>query len=206
MSIKPMGATQWAMLILLSLLWGGSFFFMKVASLELPVLSIVYIRVLLAALSLYGYLRVSGIDVPMAWGYWKLFLYLGLFNNILPFSLLIFGMSELGSALAAILNATTPLFTIVVAHLYTSDEKLSVQKIIGVVLGVVGVGVLMGGGKYGESWLTISDFGLFRGSTELCDCLNDWPKISRFSTRCDEYCLWTSSGVQFAVIARSVVD
>jgi len=147
MSIKPMGATQWAMLILLSLLWGGSFFFMKVASIELPVLSIVCIRVLLAALSLYGYLRVSGIDVPMAWGYWKLFLYLGLFNNILPFSLLIFGMSELGSALAAILNATTPLFTIVVAHLYTSDEKLSVQKIIGVVLGVVGVGVLMGGGN-----------------------------------------------------------
>lgn len=145
MSIKPMGTIEWLMLFFLSLLWGGSFFFMKVASLELPVLSIVLIRVLLAALSLYVYLRIRGIRIPMQWDYWKLFFYIGLFNNVLPFSLLIFGISEIGSALAAILNATTPLFTIVVAHLYTNDEKLSVPKLLGVLLGVIGVGVLVGG-------------------------------------------------------------
>jgi len=145
MSIKPMGTVEWLMLILLSLLWGGSFFFMKIASVELPVLSIVLVRVFLAALSLYAYIKIRAISIAGQWKYWKLFFYIGLFNNVVPFSLLIFGISEIGSALAAILNATTPLFTIVVAHLYTNDEKISLAKLSGVFLGVVGVGVLVGG-------------------------------------------------------------
>jgi len=145
MSGKAMGTVEWLMLILLSLLWGGSFFFIKIASVELPVLSIVLVRVFLAALSLYVYIKIRGICLAGQWKCWKLFFYIGLFNNVVPFSLLIFGISEIGSALAAILNATTPLFTMVVAHLYTSDEKISPAKLSGVLLGVVGVGVLVGG-------------------------------------------------------------
>ena len=144
MAIKPMGVQQWGMLILLSILWGGSFFFMKLALDELPVFSIVFVRVSLGALCLYFFLRISGTKIPSQWLQWRLFFYLGIFNNIIPFSLLIYGMSEIASALAAILNATTPLFTIVVAHFYTSDEKITPAKVSGILLGVLGVGVLVG--------------------------------------------------------------
>ena len=145
MTIKPMGLMQWLILMLLSLLWGGSFFFMKFAVLELPVLSIVLIRVSLAALFLGAYLFFSGVKLPLKWQCWRLFFFLGLFNNVVPFSLLIFGMSEIASGLAAILNATTPVFTILVAHFYTSDEKITTHKMIGVLLGLAGVTVLVVG-------------------------------------------------------------
>lgn len=143
-SIQPMGAKQWAMLLLLSVLWGGSFFFMKVALLELPTFTIVLLRVGLAAITLYGYLKIVKLDVPSCLQVWKLFFYLGFFNNIIPFGLIIYGMTEIASGLASILNATTPLFTIAVAHFATDDEKISARKLLGVVLGMLGVSVLIG--------------------------------------------------------------
>jgi drug/metabolite transporter (DMT)-like permease len=139
-----MGAKQWAMLLLLSVLWGGSFFFMKVALLELPTFTIVLLRVGLAALTLYAYLKMVKLNVPASLQVWKLFFYLGFFNNIIPFGLIIYGMTEIASGLASILNATTPLFTIVVAHFATDDEKISARKLLGVVLGMLGVSVLIG--------------------------------------------------------------
>jgi drug/metabolite transporter (DMT)-like permease len=132
------------MLLLLSVLWGGSFFFMKVALLELPTFTIVLLRVGLAALTLYAYLKMVKLNVPASLQVWKLFFYLGFFNNIIPFGLIIYGMTEIASGLASILNATTPLFTIVVAHFATDDEKISARKLLGVGLGMLGVSVLIG--------------------------------------------------------------
>jgi drug/metabolite transporter (DMT)-like permease len=139
-----MGLKQWLMLLILSLLWGGSFFFMKVALLELPTFSIVFLRVGLAAFTLFVYLKITNRDLPKSLEVWRLFFYLGFFNNIVPFSLLIYGMTEIASGLASILNATTPLFTIVVAHFATADERISAAKIVGVVLGMLGVSILIG--------------------------------------------------------------
>lgn len=142
--MNTMGVKQWIMLIALSVLWGGSFFFMKVALSELPVFTIVLLRVSSAAATLYLYLKITGVSVPIDFSVWKLFIYLGLFNNIIPFGLIIYGMTEIASGLAAILNATTPLFTIVAAHFATSDEKISSNKVLGVFLGIFGVALLMG--------------------------------------------------------------
>ncbi|EPJ50484.1 MAG: hypothetical protein OFPI_19980 [Osedax symbiont Rs2] len=143
-SIKPMGIRQWSMLLILSLLWGGSFFFMKVALVDVPTFSIVFLRVSSAALVLYFYLKVCKLKVPRELKVWRLFLLLGLFNNLLPFSLLIYGMTEIASGLASILNATTPLFTILVAHIATTDERISGHKLLGILSGMLGVCILIG--------------------------------------------------------------
>ncbi|MGB1239520.1 MAG: DMT family transporter, partial [Pseudomonadales bacterium] len=141
---NTMGPLQWLMLITLSLLWGGSFFFMKVAVLEVPTFTIVFVRVAIAALMLLIYLKACGTALPRQGSLWALFFAVGLFNNLLPFSLLVWGMSEIASGLAAILNATTPLFTIAVAHFATADEKISLRKLAAILLGVAGVAVLIG--------------------------------------------------------------
>ena len=139
-----MGLSEWLMLILLSVLWGGSFFFMKVSLAELPTLTIVFCRVAFAAIALGLILKIIGLSLPVGFKLWHAFFIMGLINNLLPFSLLVWGMTEISSGLASILNATTPVFTILVAHFMTSDERVSVNKIIGVLLGLVGVAVLIG--------------------------------------------------------------
>ncbi len=139
-----MGLTEWLMLILLSVLWGGSFFFMKVSLAELPTLTIVFCRVAFAALALGMLLKVIGQSLPRGFKLWQAFFIMGFINNLVPFSLLVWGMTEISSGLASILNATTPVFTILVAHFMTSDERISINKIIGVLLGIAGVIVLIG--------------------------------------------------------------
>ena len=135
---------EWGMLLALSILWGGSFFFMKWATTEVPTYSIVLVRVALAALTLRLVIGVSGIAIPRDIGLWRSFFTMGLINNVIPFSLLVWGMTEIASGLAAILNATTPMFTILVAHLLTHDERISPSKLVGIFLGFFGVVVLIG--------------------------------------------------------------
>ena len=139
-----MNRLEWLMLITLSVLWGGSFLFMKIAVSELPTLLVVFLRVSIAALALFVFIKISGIEFPRGVKLWRTFFIMGFINNLLPFSLLVWGMTEISSGLAAILNATTPVFTILVAHFMTSDERISGNKIIGVVLGIGGVVVLVG--------------------------------------------------------------
>jgi len=141
---KSMGLTEWLMLILLSVLWGGSFFFMKVSLAELPTLTIVFSRVALAACTLGLLLKIIGQPLPGGLKLWRAFFLMGFINNLVPFSLLVWGMTQISSGLASILNATTPVFTILVAHFLTSDERISFNKIIGVLLGLAGVAVLIG--------------------------------------------------------------
>lgn len=143
-TIPAMQLKQWSMLLFLSLLWGASFFFMKVALAELPTFTIILLRVSLAALALFIYLTLTKSIKLHPLAVWKLFFYLALFNNVIPFALILYGMTELASGLASILNAATPLFTICVAHFATNDEKLSVAKFIGIALGIVGVAILIG--------------------------------------------------------------
>ncbi len=141
---ESMGAKEWVMLIALSVLWGGSFFFNGVAVRELPSLTIVLARVGIAALTLWAALTLMNIRMPHMKGLWPAFFGMGLLNNAIPFTLFVWGQHHIASGLAAILNATTPLFTVLVAHFLTGDEKLSTGKMAGVVLGLMGVVLMLG--------------------------------------------------------------
>ncbi len=134
----------WAGLLFLSVLWGGSFFFVGVAVTEVPPLTIAAIRVLLAAVILQIVLRLSGLVLPWRREVWQGFLVSGLLNNAIPFSLFFWAQSQIPSGLASILNAMTPIFTVLVAHVFTADEKLTPPRLLGVLIGFTGVTVMIG--------------------------------------------------------------
>lgn len=141
---RTMGPAQWATLVILSILWGGSFFFVEIAITALPPFTIVLLRVGLAALALHIFLLARGAPVPLNLRLWGAFLVMGLINNVVPFSLLAWGQIQIASGLASILNATTPIFTIVVAHFLTSDEKMTGGRVTGVLIGFAGVALMIG--------------------------------------------------------------
>jgi drug/metabolite transporter (DMT)-like permease len=139
-----MGANEWLLLLALSALWGGSFFFFKVLVDELPPLTVVLGRVGLAAVALNLYLVARGEPMRASARQWRQFAFLGLLNNVIPFSLIVFGETRISSGLASILNATTPIFTLLAAQVLTQDEKLNANKVAGVLFGFLGVVVLTG--------------------------------------------------------------
>ncbi|MGZ3507821.1 MAG: DMT family transporter [Vulcanimicrobiaceae bacterium] len=142
---KRLGATEWLLLAILSVLWGGSFFFFKVlVNAHLPPFTIVLGRVAIAALALLAFVHFTGRRMPRSPSVWLAFLVMGALNNAIPFSLIVFGETRLDSGLAAIFNATTPMFTILLAHAFTSDERLTPNKVLGIALGLLGVIVLTG--------------------------------------------------------------
>ena len=116
---RTMTPVEWAMLLLLSLFWGGSFFFIGVAVKELPPLTIVALRVSLASLILWALAPALGLVMPRRRAAAIAFLGLGLLNNAIPFCLIVWGQTQLASGLASILNATTPVFTVLAAHFLT---------------------------------------------------------------------------------------
>ena len=148
---KTMTGSDWALLAVLSLIWGGSFLFVGVAVRELPPLTIVATRVLTAALALLLVLRVMGVNLPRTRQAWGSFLGMSILNNVIPFTLIVWGQSHIARGLASILNATTPLFTVIAAHYLTADEHLTGQKFAGVIVGFIGVAVMIGIAAMG-SW------------------------------------------------------
>lgn len=139
-------STDWASLFLLGLLWGGSFFFARIAVMHVPPLALVLYRVSLAALVLHFWLRVQKVSFAPAWPLSGQFFCLALLNNVIPFSLIFIGQTAIGAGLASVLYATTPLWTILVANALTTDEKVSLGKVAGIGLGVAGVAVMLGPG------------------------------------------------------------
>lgn len=135
---------DWLALLGLSVLWGGSFFFIAVAVAEIPPLTLVVLRIGLAALILLAVLRIAGLALPRQPAVWLAFFGMGLLNNVIPFSLIAWAQSQIPSGVASILNATTPISTAVVAHVFTADEKLTPGRIAGVLLGLAGVTVMLG--------------------------------------------------------------
>ena len=140
-----MRAKDWGWLFLLSLLWGGAFYFYKVLDdAGLPPLSIVLGRVGIAALALIPVVRLRGLAFPSRPSEWWPYFVMGLGNNIIPFLLISWGETQISSGLASILNACTPIFTAIVAHFATRDERFSANKIVGIALGFLGIIVLVG--------------------------------------------------------------
>jgi len=165
-----MGACEWAMLIILSVLWGGSFFFVGIAVTDLSPLTIVALRVGVAAVALCCVVLccvvlccvvlIMGLRPPQKMGTWAAFLGMGLLNNVIPFVLIVWGQTQISSGLAAILNATTPLFTVIVAGVLLSDERATPLKIVGVAVGFIGVVVMIGLPALGESDKTLAQFAI----------------------------------------------
>jgi drug/metabolite transporter (DMT)-like permease len=142
-SDQRIDARDWSLLGVLSVLWGGSFFFTGVSLRELPPLTVVFLRVALAAIILLPALWVYRTRFPESLSGWKPFFALALLNNVLPFSLIVVGQTYIPSGLASVLNATTPLFTVLVMAA-AGDEKLYARRVAGVIVGLIGVIVLHG--------------------------------------------------------------
>jgi drug/metabolite transporter (DMT)-like permease len=138
-----MSPTEWALLVTLALFWSGSFFFGKVALRELPPFSVALGRVGFAAVALLAAARGLGHPLPRDAGTWGAFLVMGVLNNVVPMSLILWGQTQIASGLASILNGATPLCTVVLAHLI-GDERLTPARLAGVLLGVAGVAAMVG--------------------------------------------------------------
>lgn len=135
---------DWLLLIALSVIWGGSFFFAKIAIRELPPLTVVLGRVGIGAIALNLLLLAMGQRMPRDPRLWRDFLVMGVLNNLIPFSLIFWGQQQIASGLASILNATTPLFTLILAQLLTDDDRMTPLRLGGIVLGFAGVAVMIG--------------------------------------------------------------
>jgi len=145
-----MSRAEWAILLVLSVLWGGAFFFISIALRSMGPLTIVLVRLGLAAvlLWLWRLVRRDGMTLP-AGSIPALFL-LGLLNNVLPFILFVSAQRTIPSGLASILNATTPIWGVIVAHLFTADEKATPNRIAGVLVGFAGVALMIGPDLLGQ--------------------------------------------------------
>ena len=141
---KSMGTREWLMIIILAIIWGGSFFFVAVAVKEMPPLTIVWCRVGMAAIILLGFVTLTGRKMPSSGAFWGAIFIMGVLNNMIPFSLIVWGQTHIESSLAAILNATMPIFSVILAHFMTREERLTVSRTAGILVGWIGVAVLIG--------------------------------------------------------------
>lgn len=141
---RPMTATEWGLLCLLGAVWGGSFFFNAIAVRELPPITFVMLRLALGAAILWAVMAITRTVLPRQREVWLIAVGLGLLNAVLPYTAIVWGQKYIESGTASILNATTPLFTVVVAHLFTRDEKITANGLLGVMFGLVGVAVMIG--------------------------------------------------------------
>jgi drug/metabolite transporter (DMT)-like permease len=138
-----MRTQDWLLLAFLSVLWGATFFFVAIANPHVPPFTLVLARVAIAALVLVPLVFLFGLRLPTTAGGWHPFIVQAIINNVIPFTLMVVGQHRIASGLAAVLNATTPLFTLIVARLVIG-EPLTASKVLGVALGLAGVAVLMG--------------------------------------------------------------
>ena len=137
-------ARAWADMALLALIWGASFLSIKLALAELPVLTLVAHRVVWAALLLWAWVLIRGLDVPRAPRVWGAFLVMGLLNNVLPFALMSWGQQFIETGLTSIFNAATAIFGVLVAAAVFPDERLTARKLAGVLIAFCGVAVAIG--------------------------------------------------------------
>ena len=141
---SQMNGSDWLLMLVLALIWGGAFFFIGVAVRHVQPLTYVWLRLTIGAAGLWTYLMVKGVRITLPRQVWGSILLLALLNNAIPFALFGWGQTHIASGLASILNATTPIWGVVVAHFLTRDERMSPRKIAGVLLGFGGVATMIG--------------------------------------------------------------
>lgn len=199
-----MDRQTWLLLILLSVLWGASFFFGSVALRELPPTTVVLVRVAMAAALLFPLFKIRGGTLPTSLAGWMPFFVMGLLNNIIPFSLTLAGQLRISSGLASVLNATTPLFTVLLMASF-GDERLIARRIVGVIIGLVGVIVLRGPGIVQSESETIGML-LCLGAAVSYGFSGLWGrrKFNGVAPLTSSTCQLICSSVAMAVIAAAV--
>ena len=139
-----MGITEWILLSILSVLWGGSFFLIEIAIRDYPPFTVVLGRVGIAAMVMTIWVYLNGERLPTSFRVWCKFIFLGAVRSFIPFCLIVWGETQIDSSLASILNATTPIFTMILAHFLTEDEHITPTRAIGVLVGFGGVIIIIG--------------------------------------------------------------
>jgi len=139
-----MNGRDWLILGILAVIWGGAFFFIGVAVRHVPPLTYVWLRVTIAAVALWIFVKARGGSLDLPRQVWGSIVLLAILNNALPFTLFGWGQTHIASGLASILNATTPIWGVLVAHFFTVDERMTSRKIAGVLLGFGGVATMIG--------------------------------------------------------------
>ena len=144
------------LLTILGAIWGTSFLFIKIIVSEIPPFTLVAGRTGFAALVLWAIIFIRKIPVPRQAKVWRGFAVVGLLNGAIPYTLISWGEQYIPSGWASLLQATTPIFTIIAAHLLTKDDRITLKKGTGVLLGFTGVGLLMlpemHAGNLGSTW------------------------------------------------------
>ncbi|SFS09785.1 DMT family transporter [Yoonia litorea] len=141
---KSISPAAWAQLFTLALIWGASFFSIRIALNEIGPLTAVAHRTGWAMLVLWAYILYKGLPLPTGRRIWGAFLVMGLLNNMIPFSLMAWGQLHIETGLTSILNAATAIFGVIVAAIFFADERLTLRKGIGVILGFFGVATAIG--------------------------------------------------------------
>ena len=139
-----MGPAEWALLVFLSILWGGSFFFIEVALTGFSAFAVVALRVSIAALLIWLFVLFKRYPLPIQAGVWVSFLVMGIINNAIPFFLIAWAQEDITGGLASILNAAAPIFTVIVAGVLLRDEPMTGGRIAGAIIGLAGVAILIG--------------------------------------------------------------
>ena len=154
-----MSNRDWVLLAILSILWGGSFFFVELALAGLPALSIVWARVTGAAVLMALWILLRGRAFPAGARVWAALAVLGFLNNAVPFTLFALAQGRIDGALAAIVNATTPLWAVLALHFLARDEPLTAARLIAIGLGFAGVVVMSGGQGAGTALAVLGCLG-----------------------------------------------
>ncbi|MGH1349624.1 MAG: DMT family transporter [Methyloligellaceae bacterium] len=139
-----MGLNEWGGLFILAAIWGSSFIFIEVALAGFSPYLLVFLRIFIGALTLTAILALRGVTLPKGWHLWRLFFIMGLMQNAIPFCLITWGQQHITAGLTSIFNATIPFFSVVLAHLFTQEEKVSPVKAIGLLTGIFGIVTLIG--------------------------------------------------------------
>ena len=135
---------EYALLGLLALLWGSSYLFIKVAVAEIPPITLMAARVLIAALLLRSVMAFGRQSLPREWPVWKMLFIQSFFNSIGAWTLLAWGQQYVGAGLASVLNSTSPIFVFLITFAISRHESINLTKLFGVLLGLSGVVVLVG--------------------------------------------------------------
>lgn len=139
-----MSTQAWSLLFGLGVIWGGTFYFTEILLLSMTPFHIVFFRVSIAAVVMLGYIHLRGKRLPLDPRSLKQFAIMGFFNNALPFSCIVFGQQYITAGLASILNSATAFVTVMVAGVFMKDEPITIPRLTGTILGVIGVAVTMG--------------------------------------------------------------
>lgn len=141
---QNMTSRAWGELMLLALIWGGSFLSIRVALDEIPFVTSVAFRVGIAASVLWGWVALRRLPLPRDPRIWGALLVMGVLNNVLPFSLMAWGQLHIETGLTSILNAGTAVFGVLAAAIFLADERLTPRRALGVTIGFFGVAVAIG--------------------------------------------------------------